>query len=382
MNDRGSGFLRRSDFADKDFNYVGGGRKGQIGDMLVRHSSGGMSTLRVFSYDQGARRIQGRTLDVIIIDEAPKEEVLEEMSQRTNATMGYLYLGMCPKEEEADLLVELFEDCPNKELRHVVYYGVDDATWMTSEQQQMIKDKNHGSPFYEASVNGRPLSKQGMIFRLPQEHYTVEPESGEGEAIIGLDFPHTTGPFAAVKVVKVGEAYIAVKEWKCARLTPEENAQAVLAMGGHTIPVSWPHDGGRVTGDGSTTAEVYRGLGLNMLPMPAHMIGADGKKHNSVVAIIEKVCLMLANGTLKVTSDCPALLSEMARYRFKKGTMTKRKRADDHLTDALFKAMMMAERFSGTGMAPPPLDPRSNELANYLSSGYNLFGRNKPRRFF
>ena len=51
--------------------------------MIVKHSSGGNSTLGFKSYDQGRTKWQGETLDFVWFDEEPPQLT------RTNATGGF-----------------------------------------------------------------------------------------------------------------------------------------------------------------------------------------------------------------------------------------------------------------------------------------------------
>lgn len=64
--------------------------------LVVRHVSGGLSTLGFKSYDQGRRKWQGETLDFVWFDEEPPEEIYIEGKTRTNATQGIVWLTFTP----------------------------------------------------------------------------------------------------------------------------------------------------------------------------------------------------------------------------------------------------------------------------------------------
>ncbi len=382
MDDRGSGFIPAEDFDEDDIKYVVGGKRGQIDEAkVVWHDAegrpAGKSRIIAFAYAQGFARVQGQTLELVAIDEAPPIHVLDELFQRTNFTRGLTYLVMSPQDENAAEIAEFFEDGDPK-VFHIEYYGVDDADHLTEEHKQEIRDQNAGSFLYECRVNGRPAVVSGRLIKTPPETYTMAPVPLSGAALIGVDFPHTVGNFAAVKGFITPECIYVVDEWQVAGRTPAENAAAVTRMGGGMLPVAWPHDGGRVIGDGTTTAEVYRQLGCNMLPEPAFMMGTDGKKHRSVLAILEEVTHLLATGGLKIFDTCPELLKQLIRYRFKMGTTTKPKGANDHLVDALFKLIMM-RGYGGDGTYQAPA-PGGDGLANWCSSGYDFFNKGSNRR--
>jgi phage terminase large subunit-like protein len=64
--------------------------------IVVRHVSGGLSTLTFKSYDQGRRKWQGETLDFVWFDEEPPEEIYTEGRTRVNATRGLVWLTFTP----------------------------------------------------------------------------------------------------------------------------------------------------------------------------------------------------------------------------------------------------------------------------------------------
>lgn len=63
---------------------------------IVRHASGGMSTLGFKTYDQGREKWQAETLDVVAFDEEPPYDIYMEGLTRTNATEGMVYLTFTP----------------------------------------------------------------------------------------------------------------------------------------------------------------------------------------------------------------------------------------------------------------------------------------------
>jgi phage terminase large subunit-like protein len=67
-----------------------------IDHVVVRHASGGHSTLGFKSYAQGRPRWQGETLDFVWFDEEPPEDIYTEGLTRTNATGGMVWLTFTP----------------------------------------------------------------------------------------------------------------------------------------------------------------------------------------------------------------------------------------------------------------------------------------------
>ncbi len=367
--DRGSGFLTGANIVDIKYT---------TGDLIdyftVRHASGGTSRCKVFSYDQGARRLQGRTLEGVTIDEAPKVTVVEELQQRLNATRGEMIGALSPKEDDAIDLIDFWQE--GAPLKALHYYTIDDALWMPAEQRAEIIALNENNPLRDATLFGKPLGARGSVFTCPVEDFEYAPRRLDAkEAIIGIDLPHSTGYFSAVLLVREGDVWYAAREYQSKGLTIAEHAHAVREMGGDKIPVSWPHDGGRVTGDGYTIAEDLRARLLQLLPKHAHMLGVDGKEHRSVVAIVDICNDMLHAGTLKISKDCPALSNQLARYRWQKGKVgIKPPRQDDHAVDGLLKALMMKDYAAHPGKLNQSISPGESQIAQYLSRGYNPLG--------
>ena len=67
-----------------------------IDSVLIRHASGGLSTLGFKSYDQGRAKWQGETLDLVWLDEEPPLDLYTEALTRTNAVAGVVVMTFTP----------------------------------------------------------------------------------------------------------------------------------------------------------------------------------------------------------------------------------------------------------------------------------------------
>lgn len=76
------------------------GRRQGVADSLdnavIRHASGGSSTLGFKSYDQGRQKWQSETLDFVWFDEEPPMDIYMEGLTRTNATGGMTFITFTP----------------------------------------------------------------------------------------------------------------------------------------------------------------------------------------------------------------------------------------------------------------------------------------------
>lgn len=63
---------------------------------IVKHVSGGVSTIGFKSYDQGRQKWQSETLDFVWFDEEPPMDIYMEGLTRTNATGGMTFITFTP----------------------------------------------------------------------------------------------------------------------------------------------------------------------------------------------------------------------------------------------------------------------------------------------
>ena len=82
-----------------------------LDSIIVKHSSGGYSTLGFKSYDQGREKWQGETLDVVWFDEEPPIDIYMEGLTRTNATGGMVYLTFTPLLGMSEVVDMFIREC-------------------------------------------------------------------------------------------------------------------------------------------------------------------------------------------------------------------------------------------------------------------------------
>ena len=103
----GSGLIPGDDIADTSLRQ---GLADSIDSLLVRHVSGGNSTLGFKSYDQGRERWQGETLDFCWFDEEPPMDIYMEGLTRTNATGGMVFMTFTPLLGMSDVVMMFIQD--------------------------------------------------------------------------------------------------------------------------------------------------------------------------------------------------------------------------------------------------------------------------------
>lgn len=365
-HERGMGYLPSDTFDPSEHVVRMSGAVAHTVDyFLVRHETDGKfdgwSKCYIFTYSKGWERLQGYKLDWIGIDEEPPENVYNELKARTNFTMGYMDITMSPLKGTTELYLSFEEDSSGD--KSLITYTIDDATHLSTEQDSFIRNRWKGHPQEEARLWGRPCRGAGTIYPFPDQTLLIEnfQVPTYWPQIIGVDFPHGVGTFAAVRLAldpDSGTLYLTAEYKDEARELPHYAAR-LKSMGGGAIPVAWPHDGGRVHIDGSTIALRYKREGCQLLPEPAHYVDGSGKKTFAVMSIIEDLSQRMAEGRFRVFQSCHEFLREKRLYQHKDGKVAPKQ--DDHLIDACHKAVMMIRH------ASPP--------SAKLSSGGRLKGR-------
>jgi phage terminase large subunit-like protein len=311
-----------------------------VGAFDVAHPSKGLSHVIVASYASGRRRVQGHSLDLVVIDEEPPMDVYDELCARTNATGGIVRISATPLSGYTELFTSYETD--KTESKEIIYYKVEDAMHMTEEMRSGLISKYKEHPQGEARLNGKPCLWEGAVFNVPQ-HEVIwtgeEPDEGGCRWLIGIDIPHTTGTFAAVLLrhYTVSDVVIVEDEIKQAGVTVDTMAEMIRHLGGAAIPVAWPHDA-RIRKAEGVLVELLKQKGCNMLPEPAYMLDSRGRKNRSTVAIAAISATREKEGKLLYSAKCGRILRERGQYQMLDGVAAKR--LDDHLLDGMFKGIM------------------------------------------
>lgn len=306
----------------------------------------GWSEVYFFSYDQGWERVSGYTLHDVRLSEEPEIKFHDEMKARTNMTKGQLVIDMIPLLGETELYKSYRYD--RSRTRKLITITIDDCLHLSEKERDQVKKENADDPWKECRLYGRPVRGEGSVFSVPERNVLMKAERESWplyfKVIIGIDIPHTSGAFAAVKIYYDPEKDVifvvdCVKVWDTPR---EVQAERLKGIGGSRIPCAWPHDAGRreksASGTGPVVAQ-YRKQGCRMLNEPAYMIGWDGKKSNQTMDWVDEVRDREKSGKIWYSPTVRELLAERAAYCHDKGKIVPNQ--DDHLLDGLGKAVMM-----------------------------------------
>ncbi len=317
-----------------------------VDTIVVRHASGGNSTVLLKSYDQGRAKWQADTVHVVWFDEEPPLDVYSEGVTRTNATRGLVYLTFTPLLGVSAVVHRfLYQELPD---RSVTVMTIDEALHYSETDRARIVSA-YPEHEREARAQGTPALGSGRVFPIAEERIVCDPFAipPHYAQIVGIDFGWDH-PFAAVRCAwdRDSDIFYVVGCYREAQTTPPIHAAAIRPWG-VWIPVAWPHDGYQHDkGSGDQLSALYRGHGLNMLLDHAtHEEGGHGIEAG-ILDMLER----MQTGRFKVFRGLEDWLQEFRLYHRDKGIIVKER---DDLLAATRYALMM-RRFAETETRPKP----------------------------
>lgn len=347
-HDLGSGMLPKSCLDPRRFTWKHGSSEFMDSAYIRHHDDNGNPDgwvqLKFVTYK--AADPAGYSADMVVLDEDPNDTHLwGEFKGRITGTDGRVYIVCTPMKGANEIYREFNEDT-SREFR-MIRYTIDDAEWMAPALRAKKKREWKGKLEERLRLYGEPIAGDGAIFPYNLHHKLVDPYdiSSTQEQIIGLDFPHTVGTFAASRwaINPLNRKWTLLTCYKARGKPPSAHAENVRAMMGALIPCAWPHDANRII-DGRSMKRTYEDFGLNMLPVHAHVKVREGErivKVNAVNVAIEKARELIESDRLEIfdTPENREFLLECQQYRQEDGKPLKKQ--EDHLIDSWFKALMM-----------------------------------------
>lgn len=292
-----------------------------VDTILVKHTSGATTRIRLKYYEQGREKFQADTVDMVWLDEEPDEALYMEALTRTNATGGCLGMTFTPL-KGMSVVVRRFLNEPSPD-RIDVNMTIDDALHIPTAERQKIIDSY---PAHErgARIRGEPMLGSGAIFPIADEDIACDPFPMDVVPffwleIAGMDFgwDHPTAAAKALYNPQDDIIYI-TNTYRRREATPLVHASALKAWG--NVPFAWPHDGlQHDKGSGVPLKEIYVSQGLRMLSDNARF--EDGS--NGVEAGIAEMLIRMETGKLKVFRNLTEFFDEKRMYHRREGKIWK-----------------------------------------------------------
>ncbi len=308
----------------------------------VKHISGGIGYVQLFSYDQERERFQGRAIDFGFLDEEPPEGVNSEIKARVMDREGHIAYTFTPLSG----VTPLYDSILKNDSIHKIWISWDDVTHLSEKAKETMLEGMSESEI-QARKYGIAVTGTGKVFNFGEEDYVCDdfeipkhyPQLG------GLDIG-LTHPTAAVKIRYDEESDIiyVTNEYRVVGKTPLEHAH-------HLTPwkcrFSLSKDAWNMNNQTrNTTAKVYQDAGLDVFM-------CDMAK-GSVDASIHEIRARVASGRFFIFKSCQMCVDEFRTYRSNdKGVIVK---VGDDLIAAIRYAIMKLDKAEVPGRQRQQMD--------------------------
>jgi phage terminase large subunit-like protein len=320
--------------------------------VLVRHVSGGISSLVFKSYEMSQDAFMGTAKDLIWLDEECPKSIFTQCITRTATTGGITYLTFTPEKGMTELVKDFMYDL--KPGQFMVTASWDDAPHLDDDVKEQLMGAY--TPSERAMrVSGQPSIGSGVVFPVREDKIVVEPFAipEHWMRIIGIDlgFDHPNA-IATIAWDNETDVFYLIDEYSERGETFSMHANAIRERGGDVIPVVVPHDafkrmGGDGAGSGKKFVQLFQEQGLNVVMEPfSNPPSLDGKTNNSVEYGVNFMLNYMETGKFKVFSTCRKFLQEMKLYCRNDGKINDR---NDDMISATRYAVLMAGRHARPG---------------------------------
>lgn len=341
----GTGFIPREAIVGKPT--LARGVTDAYDTVVIKHRSGGNSILRFKSYEQGRKKFQGDTIDIIWCDEEPDEEIYSECLTRTNATGGLVYTTFTPL-QGATTLYNRFASEPSPD-RGMVNITIHDASalepYSTMEKRMAIINSY---PVHEraARSSGTPMMGSGRIFTYPEESI-MEPAikyvPPQWFKLWAIDFGIAENHKFAAALLLWDKDFDIIHLHHCFKVADQTPIMHLQQMRNtaENVPVVWPHDGGnREKSNGEELILAYRAVKPPMIFTSEHATFETGGY--STEAGIAELDERMKTGRFKVAAHLSEWFEEYRNYHRKDGLIV---RKNDDLLSAT-RIGNMARRYA------------------------------------
>jgi len=328
---------------------------------LIRHITGANSSLHFKAYEMGVEKWQGRSVDVVWLDEEPSRELYSQAVTRTLDRRGMVYMTFTPEHGMTETVAAFINRIQKGQ-------SLTNATWDDASEKIMSMKGAEGhlsedvmaqilsaySPHErEMRRYGRPSIGSGLIFPIPEEDIMIDPIPIESHwpriAAIDFGWDHPTAVvWCAIDTEE--DMFYVYDCYRASKASPSVHAQIIRSRP-HFIPIAYPHDGNRRDSMGNPgLADQYRVLGCNFLLEHFTNPAALGEKKgsNSIEEGIMAILQRMEKKQFRVFNTLKDWFEEFRMYHRKDGKVVP-------LRDDLMSATRYAfqsQRFAASGEDP------------------------------
>ena len=328
---------------------------------LIKHVSGGNSSLFFKAYEMGVEKWQGRSVDCIWLDEEPSRDIYSQAVTRTLDRKGMVYMTFTPEQGMTETVASFMNNLQTGQ-------SLTNATWDDASETVMSLKGHKGhldegvmqqilssySPHErEMRRYGRPSIGSGLIFPIQEEKIMIDPIPIQDHwpriAAIDFGWDHPTAVvWGAVDMEE--EVFYVYDCYRMSKASPTVHSQTIRTRP-HFIPIAYPHDGNRRDSMGNPgLADQYRNLGCNMLlehfTNPPAL--GENKGGNSVEEGLMAMLQAMENDKFKVFSTLSDWFEEFRMYHRKGGKVVPIR--DDIMSATRYA--FQSQRFAVSGKDP------------------------------
>ena len=311
----------------------------------IRHTSGGVSTLRFKSYEQGRRKFQGAKVDIVHLDEEPSIDILNECSMRLMSTdktdqRKMLILSMTPLLGMSNVVKSFIDNAHEREIKNNSFYvqvGWQDVNHLTEDDKETRRSQI--SPHeIEAREKGIPLIGSGLVYPVNLDAMLIAPFNIPPQFVklCALDFGWTNPTAALIGYYDDNNDILYITgEYYVSERTPDQHVYNLCSgqISKDTVCVYDPAGQSSSQADGKNLVKMYQEAGLT------NMHAADNNVESGILTVLQR----MQNGKLKIFNHLHNFASEFRSYARNSGKIIKR---NDHLMDCLRYLIVSGIKFA------------------------------------
>ena len=328
---------------------------------LIKHVSGGNSSLFFKAYEMGVEKWQGRSVDCIWLDEEPSRDIYSQAVTRTLDRKGMVYMTFTPEQGMTETVASFMNNLQTGQ-------SLTNATW-DDASETVVSLQGHKGHLDEGVMQqilssyspheremrryGRPSIGSGLIFPIQEEKIMIDPIPIQDHwpriAAIDFGWDHPTAVvWGAVDMEE--EVFYVYDCYRMSKASPTVHSQSIRTRP-HFIPIAYPHDGNRRDSMGNPgLADQYRNLGCNMLlehfTNPPAL--GENKGGNSIEEGLMAMLQAMENDKFKVFSTLSDWFEEFRMYHRKGGKVVPIR--DDIMSATRYA--FQSQRFAVSGKDP------------------------------
>ena len=328
---------------------------------LIRHVTGGNSSLFFKAYEMGVEKWQGRSVDCIWLDEEPSRDIYSQAVTRTLDRKGMVYMTFTPEAGMTETVASFMNNLQQGQ-------SLTNATWDDASEKVKSMNGENGhlnevvmeqilssySPHErEMRRYGRPSIGSGLVFPIQEDKIMTDPINLEKHwpriAAIDFGWDHPTAVVWCA-VDRDEDIFYVYDCYRAAKASPSVHSTNIRSRP-HFIPIVYPHDGNRRDSMGNPgLADQYRNLGCNMMLDHFTNPPALGEKKggNSIEEGLMAMVQAMENNKFKVFSTLGDWFEEFRMYHRKVGKVVPFR--DDLMSASRYA--FQSQRFAVSGEDP------------------------------